>query len=191
MQILDTLDDFRATTTMPRDFMASLDGSMERMLQGGSGKSKTFLRKGHGHITKKFNNWERTSVSSFSMSKTSSSKKLSEPEQELKSTFQSPNIRQIKETDTSPNDFMRTQKVMTNFLNSHTAEKSAQDIAHRITTLKDRYAKPTDQPYKKPVLTTRHRIPNNEDLILHLSHDNKKHSSSLSSTQKLLSIREE
>lgn len=74
---------------------------------------------------------------------------------------------------------------MTNFLNSQTAEKSAQDIAYRITTLKDRYAKPTEQIYKKPVLTTRHRIPNNEDLRLHLSQEHvsdKKHSSSLSNT---------
>ena len=85
MQILDTFDDLRGST-MPRDFMASLDGSMERMFQG-SGKAKTFLKKGHGHINKKLHNWERSSVSSFSMSKSSSSKTLNENEKDFKSTF--------------------------------------------------------------------------------------------------------
>ena len=145
MQILDTLDDFKGST-MPRDFMTSLDGSLERMLQA-SGKAKTFLRKGHGHVNRKAQNWDKTSVSSFSMSKSSSSKKFGEPDREYKSTFSSPPIRfsQAEGFDKSNHgDMAKTQKGMSNFLNSQTAEKSAQDIAHRICNLKERYSKPSE-----------------------------------------------
>ncbi len=58
--------------------MASLDGSMEQLLRASGGNSKTFLKKGHGHITKKLKHWDKTSVSSFTMSKSHSSKKHGE-----------------------------------------------------------------------------------------------------------------
>ena len=193
LQILDTLDDFKGST-MPRDFMASLDGSLERMLQA-SGKAKTFLRKGHGHVNRKIHNWDRTSVSSFSMSKSSSSKKFGDTDRDYKSTFQSPPIRFSKAEicDRSPSeDIIKTQKGMSNFLNSQTAEKSAQDIAHRICSLKERYSKPSEC-LKKPVLTTRHRIANNEDLknVSQEKRPIKTHTTSLSSSHKLLIIKEE
>jgi hypothetical protein len=76
LQILDTFEDCRQNgVTAPKDFMQSLDGSLERILKSTHGSNRPFLKKGHGkngHINQRLKNWDNNSVSSFTLSKNSS-----------------------------------------------------------------------------------------------------------------------
>ena len=75
LQILDTFEDPKGERNgAPKEFMQSLDGSLERILKSSHGISthRPFLKKGNGFINKKLKNWEQSSISSFTMSKSSS-----------------------------------------------------------------------------------------------------------------------
>ena len=61
LQILETFEDPKGENNgAPKEFMQSLDGSIERIMKSTHGLSthRPFLKKGNGFINKKLKNWE-------------------------------------------------------------------------------------------------------------------------------------
>lgn len=109
--------------------------------------ARTFLKKGNGFINKKLKNWECSSISSLTMSKSSSRKFYDTLDNKnKKSGCQSPrnkygSVERFEETHNShsPIDNYYVQK-MSSLLQSSVAETMSRDVANRLTTLKERYS---------------------------------------------------